>query len=127
MQTTATLPLANQPEDFVEDPESRARLVAKQENNNTLMQADLNYEAFYTLFNQRRKATRNKTTVDFYLQNTVTEGDWEYEPAEQGASLPEAGYFHLFAGNGVPTSNWGEVKIININGTGRNSFCTVCC
>ena len=120
LQTSTTLPLGNQPSDTVPDPDSLARLHRKEREDGLLMQSDLNYEQFYTLFNQRRKATRNKTTVDF-LQNTVTEGDWEYEPADQGAALPEAGYFHLFGANGVPTSNWSEVKLININGTGRNS------
>ena len=83
-------------------------------------QADLNQETVYTLLNQRRRGTRGKTTVDF-LQNTVTEGDWEYEPADQGGALPEQGYFHLFDVDGNPTSDWSKVKLININGTGRNA------
>ena len=83
-------------------------------------QSDINQEAVYTLFNQRRKQTRARTTTDF-IQNTVSEGEWEYEPADQGAALPEIGYFHLFGVAGNPTSNWAEVSLININGTGRNA------
>ena len=70
------------------DPESVARLQAKQDENGTLMQSDLNEESLYTLFNQRRKQTRARTTTDF-IQNTVNEGEWEYDDSYQANELPD--------------------------------------
>ena len=63
------------------------------------------------------KQTRGNTRVDF-IQNTVTEGDWEYDAADQGGDLPEEGKFHLFAQNGNLTELGRCQPELSINGTG---------
>ena len=118
-QTSATLPLAVQPTDVVEDPEVVARLRAREEQK-TLMQSDLNEETFYSLFNQKRKQTRGNTRTNF-INKTRIEDEWEYDAAGQSADLPQEGKFHLFDQNGQPNSHWKDVASISINGTGRNT------
>ena len=119
-QTTATLPLANQPDDIAEDPDLRSRLAAKLVEKGTLMQSDLNEETLFTLFNQRRKQVRTNTRANFINKTRVSD-EWEYDAAGQNASLPEQGKFHLFQIDGQPTSHWKDVSEVVINGTGRNT------
>ena len=101
------------------DPETVRRLQLKADSDGTLMQADLNEETLYTLFNQKRKQTRARTTTDF-IQNTVNEGEWEYDDSYQENELPDQGKFALFDGSGSPVNLWEAVEKISINGTGRN-------
>ena len=83
-------------------------------------QKAVNEEVLYSLFNQRRKTTRSRTTTDF-LQNTVTEGEWTFDYDAASGQLPEEGEFNPQDINGDQTNVWGDAVKININGTGRNS------
>ena len=83
------------------------------------MQSDLNNETYSTLFNQRRKNTRDRTRIDF-IQNTVVEGTWNFDQAVLNNELPELVVQHCTQRMGQPTNDYGEVAEITFNGTDRN-------
>ena len=83
-------------------------------------QADLNQEIGYGFLNQMRKATRDRTRIDF-IQNTVVEGDWDFDQAVVNAELPESGSFNMYTEDGQPTNDYGKVAEITFNGTDRDN------
>ena len=77
-------------------------------------QSDLNQEIGYSFINQLRKATRDRTRIDF-IQNTVVEGDWEFDPAITNSELPELGEFTLFKEDGyLQSSGRSSADIVRV-------------
>ena len=72
------------------DPELKARM---EDDYDQATQEDLNNEIGWTLFNQRRRATRTSTNLDI-IQSTVADGQWNFvKPSVPASELPQIGDF----------------------------------
>ena len=94
------------------DPELKARM----EDYDQSTQEDLNNEIGWTLFNQRRRATRTSTNLDI-IQHTVADGQWTFIKTDNPEiELPQVGDFFLLDADGQWTQEWVEARTLRING-----------